>query len=67
LGLASRFGGIGAAGMEMAGRLVLIFLLVVFGSLLSRSLFPPGKLSRQIFVAVLWFCIGAAALHIWVH
>jgi hypothetical protein len=53
--------------MEMAGRLVLIFLLVAFGSLFSRSLFPPGKLWRQILVAVLWFCIGAAALHIWVH
>jgi hypothetical protein len=58
---------IGAVGMEMAGRLVLTFLLVAFGSLLSRSLFPPGKLLRQIFVAVLWFCIGAAALHIWTH
>jgi hypothetical protein len=53
--------------MEMAGRLVLIFILVAFGSLLSRSLFPPGKLLRQIFVAVFWFCIGAAALHIWAH
>jgi hypothetical protein len=53
--------------MDMAGRLVLIFILVAFGSLLSRSLFPPGKLSRQIFIAVLWFCIGAAALRIWAH
>jgi hypothetical protein len=53
--------------MEMAGRLVLIFLLVAFGSLLSRSLIPPGKLSRQILVAVLWFSIGAAALHVWAH
>jgi hypothetical protein len=53
--------------MDSAGRLVLIFLLVAFGSLLSRSLFPLGKLSRQIFVAVLWFCIGVAASRIWAH
>jgi hypothetical protein len=41
--------------------------LVAFGALLSRSFFPLGKLLLQIFVAVLWFCIGAAALHIWAH